>query len=86
MRASVRPVWDTTSTSIYEIQCKTCLGHDIDFDVLTSVRPCLENVVGILSHVGAIEYPIEFQMVQQDIYGLYRNERTYDHVVSGTST
>ena len=33
-----------------------------------------------------IEYPVVFQMVQWEIYGLYQNKRTYDHVVSGTST
>ncbi|KHG08255.1 hypothetical protein F383_35325 [Gossypium arboreum] len=33
MRANVRPVWDMASASIYESQCKTCLGHGIDLDV-----------------------------------------------------
>ncbi|KHG05512.1 hypothetical protein F383_31691 [Gossypium arboreum] len=35
---------------------------------------------------GAIEYPVVFQMVQQDIYGLYRNERTYDHMCRQSSS
>ncbi|KHG22202.1 Putative Rieske 2Fe-2S iron-sulfur [Gossypium arboreum] len=35
---------------------------------------------------GAIEYPVVFQMVQREIYGLYRNERTYDHVCRQSSS
>ncbi|KHG28633.1 Uncharacterized protein F383_11480 [Gossypium arboreum] len=74
MRASVRPVWDTASASIYESQCKTYLGHGIDFDVLAShLTLCLR-----LS-----EYPVVFQMVQRETYGLSRNNRDYGYVVSG---
>ncbi|KHG10214.1 hypothetical protein F383_14511 [Gossypium arboreum] len=47
----VRPVWDMVSVPIDESQCKTCLGHGIDFDVLANVRPCLGHGVCILSHV-----------------------------------
>ncbi|KHG14071.1 28S ribosomal S9, mitochondrial [Gossypium arboreum] len=62
------------------VQCKTCLGHDIDFNVLASVRPCLGHGVIILSHVRAIKYLVAFQMVQRKMYELYRNEKSYDHV------
>ncbi|KHG17113.1 hypothetical protein F383_22226 [Gossypium arboreum] len=33
MRASVRPIWDMASASIYGSQFKTCLGHGINLDV-----------------------------------------------------
>ncbi|KHG04622.1 putative proteing [Gossypium arboreum] len=33
-----------------------------------------------------IEYPVVFQMVQQEIYGLCQNKRGYDHDVSDTDT
>ncbi|KHG08438.1 hypothetical protein F383_35568 [Gossypium arboreum] len=35
---------------------------------------------------GAIEYPVVFQMVQREIYGLYQNERIYDHVCRQSSS
>ncbi|KHG14278.1 Suppressor of phya-105 1 protein [Gossypium arboreum] len=39
IQASVRPVWDMASACC--VQCKTYLGHGINFDMLASVRPCL---------------------------------------------
>ena len=35
---------------------------------------------------GVIEYLVIFQMIQRKIYDLYQNEKSYDHVVSGTGT
>ncbi|KHG00554.1 hypothetical protein F383_18047 [Gossypium arboreum] len=34
--SSVRPAWDMALASINESQCKTCLGHGIDFDMLAN--------------------------------------------------